>query len=68
VIGVGRRLWTALAISYLALGLLIGLLYGASVAASAVGVLGAVGMLGLAFAVAWASGELAARRERRRRP
>jgi hypothetical protein len=66
VTGIGRRMWTALAISYVVLGLFSLLLYGGSLAASAVGVLGAVAMLALAFAVAWASGELAGRRERRR--
>jgi hypothetical protein len=64
--GVGRRLWTALALTYAALGLFSLLLYD-DLAISAFGVLGAIAMLGLAFGVAWASGELAARRAGPRR-
>ena len=64
--GVGTRLWAALAITYLTLGGFSLLLYD-DLATSAFGILGGVLMFGLALAVAWASGELAARRARRRR-
>ena len=64
--GVGGRLWTVLALTYAALGLFSLLVYD-DLAISAVGVLGAIAMLGLTFGVAWASGELAARRGGHRR-